>query len=240
MPSVGVIKPSNRPGKAEELVAMLPSSVTLEHAALGIATGSPQELREAIGKYDQKIAEMAALGVDLVHAAGIPPLLLGYEGERELVRGWERKFGKPVFTNGQSQVNALRALGAKRIVGASYFPGAINKTFGAYMTQAGFDVLTMEGMEVEFQQVPKVAPEVVRAFIRSLFARYKDVDAIYLLGPAWRTLEILESMEEEFGVPIVHHIPAQSWEIQNRFGLTQNFSGYGRLIGQMPSGIRSL
>jgi maleate cis-trans isomerase len=234
MPSVGVIKPSNRPTKAEELVAMLPASVTLEHAAVGIATGTPQELREAIGKYDGHIEKMAALDVDLIHTAGVPPLLLGYEGERELVQGWEDKYGKPVFTNGQSQVNALRAFGAKRIVGAGYFPGEINKTFGAYLTQAGFDVLAMEGMDVGFQAVTGVAPEVCRAFIRSVVSRFKNADAIYLLGPAWRTLEMLESMEEEFGIPIVHHIPAQSWEIQKRFGLKQTFPGYGKLIGEMP------
>lgn len=234
MPSVGVIKPSNRPTKAEELVAMLPASVTLEHAALGIATGTPEELREAIGKFDAHIAAMAALNVDLVHAAGVPPLLLGYEGERRLVEGWEDRYGKPVFTNGQSQVNALRAFGARRIVGASYFPGEINRTFAAYMSQAGFDVLAMEGMEVGFQQVPKVAPDIVRAFIRELMSRHTGADAIYLLGPAWRTLEMLESMEAEFGMPIVHHIPAQSWEIQKRFGLKQTFPGYGRLIGEMP------
>ena len=213
---------------------MLPVSITLEHASVGIATGSDTELREAIGKYEAHVAAMAALQVDLVHTAGVPPLLLGYEGERDLVRSWEKKYGRPVFTNGQSQVNALRAFGARRVLGASYFPGQINKIFGAYLAGAGFEVLAMEGMDVGFQEVTEVPAETVRTFLRELWMKHRDLDAYYLLGPAWRTQEMIESMEEEFGVPVIHHVPAQSWEIQKRLGLRQRFAGYGRLIGEMP------
>src|SRR5262249_18389028 len=85
MPRVGVIKPSTRRGRAEELVMMLPKAIELEHAGCRIASGTRQELEQSFADFETKVAEMAALNVDLIHPAGVPFLLLGYEGERALV-----------------------------------------------------------------------------------------------------------------------------------------------------------
>ena len=234
--TVGLIKPTDRPGSrsVDNLIKLLPPSIELIQTALNITTGSIEELEQALVDYEGKVAEMAERGVDLIHPAGVPPLLLGYRGERELVDKWERLYKKPVFTNGMSQVNALRVFGAKRIVGASYFKGGVNKSFGDYLSQAGFDVLAMEGMNVEFQKVLTLDPAVIMQFVERLFVQFKAVDAIYLLGSAWPTLEMIESMEAKFGVPVVHHITSQSWEMQKRLGLNCPAPGYGRLIGEMP------
>ena len=234
MPVVGIIKPSTRPGKAEELVAILPAHLEYRHANLNISQGGRDELEQALADYEPKIAEMVALGTDLVHTAGVPPLLLGYRGEREWVARLEAKFGRPVFTNGMSQVDALRAFGAKRIVGVSYFPGEINRTFAAYLAEAGFEVLDMAGMDVAFQEVPRLPWEDVHRFIRDHVTPHRNADALYMLGPAWRTLDKVEVMEKELGIPVIHHIPAQSWEIQRRLGLRQPVQGLGRLVAELP------
>jgi arylmalonate decarboxylase len=233
---VGLIKPTDRPGSrsVDNLIKLLPPSVELIQTALNITTGSMAELEQALIDYECKVAEMAERGVDLIHPAGVPPLLLGYQGERELVEKWERLYKTPVFTNGMSQVNALNVFGAKRIVGASYFKGSVNRSFGDYLAQAGFEVLAMEGMDVDFQKVLTLDPTEIMQFVERLVDQFKPVDAIYLLGSAWPTLDMLESMEAKFGVPVVHHITCQSWEMQKRLNLQCPVQGYGRLIGEMP------
>ena len=74
----------------------------------------------------------------------------------------------------------------------------------------------------------------VYKFIRTMFLKHTDVDAIYMLGSGWRTLDIIEMMENDFGIPVIHHIPAQSWEIQKRLHVRQPLKGYGRLLAEMP------
>ena len=50
-----------------------------------------EEFRAAIPAYEEKIAELAEDQVDLIHAAGTPPfMLLGYQGEREIIEKWEK------------------------------------------------------------------------------------------------------------------------------------------------------
>jgi maleate cis-trans isomerase len=236
MPTVGVIKPSTRPGRAEELVAMLPKEIELAHGGANIANGTLEELRRSFVDFEQQVAEMAALRVDLIHPAGVPFLMIGREGERALVSEWEQKHGIPIFTTGISQVNALKALGVKRIIMASYFPADVNQYFAKYIEEAGFEVLENIGFDVDFKEVPKVEARVLRAFFDALYQPHRDkAEALLLIGPAWRaTLGMIEELEDAYRIPVVHHVPSQSWEIQRQLGFRQSFDGYGRLMREMP------
>jgi maleate isomerase len=233
--SVGIIKPTLRPGSIEDLIKILPDGIGVVVTNINITTGTQSEFRSVIPHYEERVKELAAAEVEVIHPAGAPPFfLLGYKGEQELLRDWEKKYRIPIFTNGTSQVGALKALGVKSFVGVSYFPGEINKHYGQYFVDAGFDVRCMEGMNVEFNKVQNLSSREVYGFIRKLFLKHQDVSGIYMLGSGWRTLDIVEMMESDFGVPVVHHIPAQSWEIQKRLHVRQPLKGYGRLLADMP------
>jgi maleate isomerase len=152
--TVGIIKPTLRPGSIEELIRILPEGIGVVLTNIDIRSGTRSEFENAIPHYEAKVAELTEAGVEIVHPAGAPPFfLLGYSGEAELLAGWEKKYKRPVFTNGTTQVNALRAFKAKSFVGASYFPGEINKSYANYFIEAGFDVREMEGMDVAFDRV---------------------------------------------------------------------------------------
>jgi maleate isomerase len=233
--TVGIIKPTLRPGSIEDLIRILPDGIGVVVTHIDIRTGTRDEFAQVIPHYEARVAELAEADVEIIHPAGAPPFfLLGYQGERELLARWEAKYKKPVFTNGTTQINALHAFGAKSFVGVSYFPGEINKTYANYFIEAGFDVREMEGMNVAFDQVQTLSSREVYKFIRKLFLKHTDVDAVYMLGSGWRTLDIIEMMENDFGIPVVHHIPAQSWEIQKRLHVRQKLTGYGRLLAEMP------
>jgi maleate isomerase len=233
--TVGIIKPTLRPGSIEELARILPEGIGMVLTNINIRTGTQAEFEQVIPHYEERVAELARAEVDIIHPAGAPPFfLLGYEGEQKLLRRWQETYGRPVFTNGTTQVNALNAFKAKSFVGASYFPGDINKAYARYFQEAGFDVRDMQGMDVAFDRVQSLSSREVYRFIRAMFLQHTDVDAIYMLGSGWRTLDIIEMMEGDFGIPVIHHIPAQSWEIQKRLHVRQPLNGYGRLLAEMP------
>ena len=58
--------------------------------------------------------------------------------------------------------------------------------------------------------------------------------AIYIQGSGWRTLDIIETLERDFGVPVVHAVAAKAWEIQKRLNVFAPRQGYGRLIAELP------
>jgi maleate cis-trans isomerase len=234
--TVGVIKPTYRAGSIEDLIRLLPRGIGVTTLHLDMRNGTREQFTNSIPAYEEKVAFLAELGVELIHPAGAPPFfLLGYRGETELLARWERDSGVPVFTNGTTQVNALQAFSARRMIGFSYFRGEMNRTFGDYFREAGFDVADMLGYDVDFDKVQTVAGHQVYRWIKQEFRKHRGLDAVYMLGPGWlQTLDIVDMLEQDLGVPVVHHIPAQSWEIQRRLLVCQPVEGYGRLLRQMP------
>jgi maleate cis-trans isomerase len=234
---VGTVRPTNRPeaGQEVDLEAKIPASIQFVTRTMNFTRGTEEEFRTSMPGYEAKAAELAKLGADLVRPGGAPPfMLLGYKAERELIRSWEKRYGVQMFTSGQNHVRALRALGINKFAGASYFPEKMNAIFARYFTDAGFQALGMEGLNSPFADVPRVPPERILEFMKSISAKHRDADGIYMLGSAWKTIDIIDQLEKTTGLPVVHAGPARCWETQLRLGLRFPMSGYGRLLAEMP------
>ena len=235
---VGCIKPTMRPGSVEELIRILPEGIGVVPLYLDVQKGSRDEFDKGIRLYEPLVAKLAEKKVDLIHPEGAPPfMLLGHKGEAKLIREWEKKYKVPVFTSGTNHIRALKALGIKRFVGASYFTGAINKTFSDYFEEAGFDVLDMAGIDVAFDDVGTLSQEVVYAHVKKAFLKHRaKAQGIYLLGSGWRVMNIIDTLEQDCRVPVIHPVPARCWEIQRRLSVHQPVKGYGRLLAEMVEG----
>ncbi len=233
--TVGMIKPTRRPGSLEELVPFLPPGVGMIPVYLDFTRGTLDEFSAAMAAYEKDIALLADQRCDLIHAEGAPPFMVqGYKREGEIVSGWEKKYKTPIFTSSQNQINALHALGVKRFVGATYFPPEQNRVYAKYFTDAGFTVLSMDGIDAPFDKVQEVPSSQIAAYIKSNVAKQTGVEAIYMLGSGWRVIDIIEPLEKELGIPVVHPVIARAWEIQKRLHLHQPITGYGRLLAQLP------
>jgi len=234
---VGCIKPTLRPGGLEELIRMLPEGIGVIPLFLNIHEGTTAEFKRAVKPYEPLVKQLAEAGCDLIHPEGAPPfMLLGFKGEAAQLEAWEKTYKVPFFTSGSNHVRALRALKAKRIVGATYFTGEINDLFANYFVEAGFDVLAMEGIAVPFDKVGQLSPEEVYVHVKRAFLKHHEAQAIYLLGSGWRVLPVIDLLEQDLGVPVVHPVPARCWEIQLRLSVRQPVAGYGRLLAEMAPG----
>ena len=81
-----------------------------------------------------------------------------------------------------------------------------------------------------------ITAEQVYAHVKRAFLKHRKADAIYLLGTGWRVLPIIDLLEQDLGVPVVHPVPARCWEIQLRLSVRQPVKGYGRLLAEMIAG----
>jgi maleate isomerase len=234
---VGCIKPTMRPGSLEELIRMLPEGIGVVPLFLGIKEGTTDEFKRSVEPFEPLVQKLAELECDLIHPEGAPPFMfLGYKGEAELLKKWERKYKIPMFTSGSNHVRALKALKVKRFVGATYFTGSINDLFSKYFREAGFDVLGMEGIDVPFDKIGQLSSQEVYAHVKRAFLKERKAEAIYLLGSGWRVLEVIDLLEQDLGVPVIHPVPARCWEIQHRLSVRQPVRGYGRLLAEMIPG----
>jgi maleate cis-trans isomerase len=235
---VGTVRPTNRPeaGQELDLETRTPAKIKFLTLSMNFSRGTEEEFSTSMPGYEAKAAELVKMGAQLVRPSGAPPfMLLGYKGEQEIISRWEQKYGVQMFTSGQNHVRALRTLGVKKFVGVSYFSEKMNAIFARYFTEAGFDVLAMEGIDPPFADVPSVAPEKIRAFMKDIASKHREAEAIYMLGSAWKTLGMIDSLERSTHLPVVHPAPARCWETQLRLGLRHPMPGYGKLLAEMPS-----
>ena len=91
--TVGLIKPNFRPGSTEDLIRMLPDGIGVIPLHLELDKGTRGQFENAIPAYEKRVAKLAELEADIIHPAGSPPFqVLGYRGELELMKKWEKKY----------------------------------------------------------------------------------------------------------------------------------------------------
>lgn len=232
--TIGLVKPTMRPGSLEEFIRLLPADIGVLPLHQHVEEGTEDEFDAAIAAYEKAAARLAEQQVDLIHLSGTPPfMMLGRAGEEKLVSRWSRKFGIPVQAAPMLDVAALQALGVTRLIGVTYSEFQ-NELSRAYMTEAGFDVLAMAPMTVSFASASQISPQALYAHIREQFLAHPGADGIYIQGNAWRVLSIIEMVENDFGVPVAHANCALVWDVQKGFRITEPRGGLGRLLRDLP------
>lgn len=236
----GLIKPTHRPGSLEELVRMLPEGIGVIPTLLDIETGTKKEFTEAAAKYEPAVIEMADQGVDVIHPGGSPPfMIMGYKAEQALVKKWEKKYKVQFFTPGMNHARAMTAMKCKRLVNIAYTTWDDSAIVAAYYKNYGIELVSREVFPVPFQSVQTLSSKEVYAFIKKVFlqrTKEKKLDGIYIQGGAWRVLDIIDPLEQDLGVPVIHPSPAKAWEVMRRLNVRQPMAGYGRLLAEMPLG----
>jgi maleate cis-trans isomerase len=234
--TVGVVKPTYGSGSLVEFIRLLPEGVGCIPMYAGIREHSEQGYLGALETYNAKVAELAEIGVDLIHPEGGPPFMVrGHKAEQEIVAGWEEKYKIPIFTSGMSQSEALRALGIKKFVGCTYYRDKkLNDLFTQYFTDSGFEVLGMEGMDTSPGEADKISSDTIYQHLKASFKKFPSAQGIYLLGSgAWQVKDIV-AVEEDLDIPVVHPVAARVWLVQKRLRIRNPIKGASRLLEELP------
>jgi maleate isomerase len=231
---VGMVRPTRRPGTLEELIRILPEGIGIVPLLLNFKAGSKDEFLNSIPLYERFASELAEQGVDMIMLSGAPPfMLLGPEKEASLTKAWTKKFKTPVLTDPQMQVAALRAMKIKKFIGASY-SALQNKIVLDYMTTAGFKTLSMEPIDVPFDRVAQISVETLYAHVKRLYREHRNADGVYIQGGGWQTVRVVELLEKDLGIPVVHATICQAWQIHKHLEVRETKPGYGRLLSELP------
>lgn len=232
--TVGMVMPTMRPGVIEDFIRILPEGIALLPLYNNIRGGTAEELKAVLPGYEARIKELADVGVDLILPAGAPPFMVhGFAGEAKIIKDWVAKYKIPMFTTGMTDCDALRAFKVKRFVGITYFSDDLNKMFEQYFRDAGFDCIELASIGIPFERMQELAPTEIYRFARQTLLKNPDAEAIYLLG-AWRAISILEMLEQDFQIPALLSMAAQSWALQKRMHVRQPATGLGRLLRELP------
>lgn len=129
-----------------------------------------------------------------------------------------------------ASIRAMRMLGARRIGFVSPYVASVAEPMQAAFEAAGLTVpcAVSFGEEVE-ARVARIEPASVAQAARDV-AGGREVDMVFLSCTNLRTLDVIDGLEAELGIPVVSSNLALAWDMARRTGAPVAPSAPGRLM----------
>jgi maleate isomerase len=126
-------------------------------------------------------------------------------------------------------IKALRALGVKSLAIATPYLDEINRLEATYLEAAGFDIVNIEGLNVERDSdMVRITPEYLSEFAQSVDR--KGADCLFFSCGAMRSLGIVAELEARLSKPVVVSNQAMIWDTWRMAGIADQVPGYGQLL----------
>jgi maleate isomerase len=131
----------------------------------------------------------------------------------------------------RSVIRALTQIEAKRVVVATPYLDEINAREVSYLEDAGFEVLSISGLNLEKDSdMVRVTPDYIAEFARSI--DQSDADAVFISCGALRSLGVIQQLERELGKPVIASNQAMIWDTLRLAGINDRIEGYGQLLSK--------
>lgn len=140
--------------------------------------------------------------------------VLDFAQEQACAREIERVSGHPCLSAGQAVLDALQALGAKKVAVMSPYSDAVNEEEKKFLERSGYEVTAMLGMDVSYVLNPGNSLESCDEYLlyrNALKLELNGADALYLDCLGLTTLELVNDLETVLGVPVVTAQQAALW-----------------------------
>ena len=200
-PELAIMTP---PGYAWINARITSDKPTIEARLLDYYATLPEQLRQFAN---------APVGCAVVATSGMS-YLQGVEAEDRTLAAVSAKAGYPVFTSATSSVDAMRALGARRIALVSPYPESLNVASRAYWTARGLEIVAEASA---FRDTPEFHPIYSLAASQALSALDtldgKDLDAVLMLGTGMVTLEAILLRPRVGRAPVLSCMLATGWRV---------------------------
>ena len=189
---------------------------------------------------DSHCQVVGQVGSNWVHCTGTTP-----DDIARFCDDLSERIGARFLMAGHCIVDALRALGAKRIaVSNAYYRDDWRDGINHYLEQAGFELLSSghmrdqglydsleEQLEVEEATVWDHPDRDVVESIRLAHEAAPDADAVVQTGAGFRTTPHVPALEARFGKPVVASDNALYWAMLRELDLGIPVEGHGMLLG---------
>ena len=215
---VGLLAPSANPAVEPELRHLLPSSAALHVTRLPAMPDTTLEQRNAVylAAAEAALGAFGALPLDAV-AVGItgPSYALAPAEDAALGARLSERAGMPVILAARAIAAALEALGRKRLILFSPYPGWLTERAERYWRAAGYE---LESFKVsDTFRAYEMSPEEVADGLARL---NPPADAVVLLsGTGMPTLDPMAWMRERVGVPMLSSNLAVAFAVCEALGV---------------------
>ncbi|MFC1816561.1 hypothetical protein ACFL0M_11650 [Thermodesulfobacteriota bacterium] len=220
---------------AYQFYRLAPEGIMLVILPIGLREFTPKDVERVFAPLEEHLALLVERGVDIIFQSGVPlAILMGLEYHDNLLARIEKATGLPVTSSVLNVVSAAKFLGLKNIALANKWNPNMNKVLGMFFDREGIQIAGISSQSMVPSDFLKLKDGESLTLAHKLghaaLANNPDADGLFIGGGAWFTLPVIESLEKEFGKPVITNRIATIWHICHLLDYWKPIHGYGRLL----------
>ncbi|MAG37190.1 MAG: maleate cis-trans isomerase [Dehalococcoidia bacterium] len=234
---IGLLVPSVNTVVEAEGRMLLPMGYAALATRMRNEQGGAEDMARMCTHIDRGVDELLSARVDVIaFACTAGSFFEGDEGERALSQRLRGGSDVRTVTAAGAVAAALHAVGARRVSMVTPYDPYLNELEVQFLTARGFEVVSEAGMDIPHAFEIGIIPtaEVQRYALEHLDPR---ADALFLSCTNLPTIQVIESLEQETGVPVVTSNQATYWDCLRSLGFEGTIEGYGRLLRQFQPSV---
>ena len=231
---LGVIVPSVNTVVEPWFSAVAPPGVTIHAARMFLVNNLTPESLVRMDR-DEGMRSMKQImsckPASVAYCCTASSIVQGLEYDGRLNHELHQAAGVPAFTATLGIIEALHAVGAKRISVCSPYTKAIDDAEHVFFTAAGFEILGSAhlGITDAFALADPKADDIYVLWKKSWRAA---ADASLITCLNMNSQDVIERIEAESGKPVITSTQATLWKLLRAAGVADRIQGYGRLLAE--------
>lgn len=226
---IGLIMPGNGTSPEYEFHKYAPEGVAVMTQRVLFERVDPTGLKEMGDRVDEAAKLLATAHPDIILFGCTSGSLIGGFGyDQELIRRIEDISGAKALTTTTAVVQALQALGAKKLVVSTPYIDEVNEIEKKFLEDNGFEVLRIKGLQ---NLDPDLMPRTPLCQMYQLTKEVLDpaADTVFISCTGLGIAHGINMMEQDFGKPLVTSNQASLWGALRALSIRDNV-GLGRLF----------
>ncbi len=233
---IGLIVPSSNTVCEPEMAKLSPQGVNT-YATRILFEPTPKGLREMKDDVERAASELSSENISQIIAfcCTVGSLIgeIGYD--KEIIGLIENKTQTLAITTATAVKAALDTLKIKRVAIGTPYTRETNRLEEEGLRRSGYLVTRIMGYHEHIspetfknEMIGRLPPEI--AYEMGLKVNGKENEAIFLSCTNFRTIEIIEKLEQETGKPVISSNQTTMWYALRKLGIKDSIKGFGLLL----------
>jgi maleate isomerase len=236
---IGILAPPGNVAMERELPAHLPPGVVMNHNRLSRPGNaiSRESLLAMADSVEQAAHDLAqAYPEVIVYGCTSGSFLEGIGNEARLAARITGRTGIPAVTTSTAVVEALQALGARRVYLITPYPDEVNEHELAFLKHFRMETVALESFRCPTSEdIRAISSDQVAELVLGNAAAIRDCDTIFISCTNLLTLDRIAMIEARSGRPVVSSNQASLWAGLARMGVPMGGITAGRLFQAGPA-----